>query len=59
MDPPSPVPAIGDGVSITAFDAGIIDALLGSAASDPSSPLLVVDVRQLGGALAIYNPGRR
>jgi FAD/FMN-containing dehydrogenase len=56
MDPPSPVSAIGDGVSITAFDAGVIDALLGSVAGDSSSPLLVVDVRQLGGALAIHNP---
>jgi FAD/FMN-containing dehydrogenase len=56
MDPLFPVPAIGDGQSISAFDAEVIDALLGSVAGDPSSPLLVVDVRQLGGALATHDP---
>ena len=56
MDPAFPVPAIGDGIAVTKLDSDVIDALLGSAAGDPASPLLIVDIRHLGGALGRPDP---
>jgi hypothetical protein len=56
MDPAFAVPAIGDGLAISTLDAEVIDALLASAGGDPTSPLLVVDIRHLGGALGKADP---
>ncbi|GAA1386573.1 FAD-binding oxidoreductase [Pseudonocardia kongjuensis] len=53
MDPPTPVPGIGDGTGLAAFPVESLDALL--ATVGPGStlpPLLSVEIRQLGGALA-------
>ncbi|PRY69111.1 FAD/FMN-containing dehydrogenase [Glaciihabitans tibetensis] len=56
MDPTFPVPAIGDGISITTLDTAVVDALLDSAAGDPAGALLVVDIHHLGGALGVADP---
>jgi hypothetical protein len=55
MDPDGPVPGFGDGLLIGAATAETIDAMLGAAGPESASPLLSVELRHLGGALA---PGR-
>jgi FAD binding domain-containing protein len=55
MDPPGPVPAAGDGALLEAVPAHAIDALIEVAA--PGSPLLQVELRQLGGALGRVQDG--
>jgi hypothetical protein len=52
MDPPKPVPGVGDGMFLDDLPAGALDALVASAVP----PLLSVEVRQLGGALAEPSP---
>jgi len=52
MDPPEPVPARGDGVLLADTPVGAIDAVVAVAGPDSGSPLLSVELRQLGGALA-------
>ena len=52
MDPPEPVPAVGGAhMMLDELDAEAIQALV-AAGSDPRSPLLMVEVRHIGGALA-------
>ena len=53
MDPPQPVPFAGDGMLLSELPAEAVDALVGIAGAGSGSPLLSVEVRQLGGALAI------
>jgi FAD/FMN-containing dehydrogenase len=50
MDPPQPVPFAGDGMLLSQLPADAVDAVVGIAGS--GSPLLSVEVRHLGGALA-------
>ena len=50
MDPPGPVPGVGDGALLDVMPAEAIDAL--AAVSGPDTPLLSVELRHLGGALA-------
>ncbi len=58
LDPPGPVPGIGDGIGITGLDDDVIEALLAVAGPDAAGcPLLLVDLRHLGGAVA--RPGPR
>jgi hypothetical protein len=57
MDPPEPVPALGDGMLLTDAPVGAIDALVGVAGPGSGSPLLSVELRQLGGALARATDG--
>jgi hypothetical protein len=52
MDPPQPVPGIGDGMLVNELDAGAIDAFLSVVGPETVSPLLMAELRQLGGALA-------
>ncbi|MGN6331182.1 MAG: FAD-binding oxidoreductase [Motilibacteraceae bacterium] len=52
MDPPGPVPGAGDGTLLRDLDDAAIDALLGAAGPGAPSPLLSVELRHLGGALA-------
>jgi FAD/FMN-containing dehydrogenase len=52
MDPPQPVPFAGDGTLLSEFPAGAVDALVDIAGAGSGSPLLSVEVRHLGGALA-------
>lgn len=51
MDPPEPVPGIGDGGLLDTFPADAAAALAAAAGPGSDSPLLSVEVRQLGGAL--------
>jgi FAD/FMN-containing dehydrogenase len=52
MDPPQPVPFAGDGMLLSELPADAVDALVGIAGAGSGSPLLSVEVRHLGGALA-------
>jgi len=52
MDPPQPVPAAGDGLLLAELPAQAVDALVDLAGADSRSPLVTVEVRHLGGALA-------
>jgi FAD/FMN-containing dehydrogenase len=58
MDPPRPVPGIGDGMLLGELTVETVDALVDAAGPDSGSPLLSVEVRHLGGALAESKPGR-
>ena len=51
MDPDQPVPVATDSLLLRAFTPEVIDALIAGAGSPPESPILLVDVRHLGGAL--------
>jgi hypothetical protein len=52
MDPPGPVPGAGDGMLLTGLPAEALDAALAAAGPGVDSPLLSVEFRQLGGAIA-------
>jgi FAD/FMN-containing dehydrogenase len=52
MDPPEPVPNSGDGALLDVVPAEAIDALVHVAGPGSDSPLLMVELRHLGGALA-------
>ena len=52
MDPEQPVPGRGDGMLLDDLPSAGIDALVAAAGPGSGSPLLSVEVRQLGGALA-------
>jgi FAD/FMN-containing dehydrogenase len=56
MDPPTPVPVVGDGINIAELGPDAIDALLASAGASSGSPLLVLDIRHLGGAAGRPDP---
>jgi hypothetical protein len=51
MDPEHPVPGVGDGLLLDDLPAAGIDALVAAAGPGSGSPLLSLEVRQLGGAL--------
>ena len=55
MDPPGPVPGRGDGALLSSLPPEAVTALVRAAGPDVDSPLLSVELRHLGGALA---PGR-
>lgn len=57
MDPPEPVPGVGDGYMLDRLSIEAIDALVDSAGHESGSTLLSVEVRQLGGALARRQEG--
>jgi FAD/FMN-containing dehydrogenase len=52
MDPPQPVPFAGDGMLLSELPTEAVDALVDIAGAGSGSPLLSVEVRHLGGALA-------
>jgi FAD/FMN-containing dehydrogenase len=52
MDPPGPVPGAGDGALLDELPGDAIDALVAAAGPGSGSPLVSVEVRHLGGALA-------
>ena len=54
MDPEEPVPAVGDGGMLTDVDAELVDAVVDATVG---SPLLSVEIRHLGGAVARPLPG--
>jgi len=51
MDPESPVPGLGGGVPIAALPDEAIDAFTAAAGPDSGSPLLLSELRHLGGAV--------
>ena len=51
MDPEEPVPGVGDHVLLDELTPEAVDALVGVAGAGSGSPLIGVQVRQLGGAL--------
>jgi hypothetical protein len=56
MDPPGPVPGVGDGINLEELPRAAIDAVLELAGPDAASPLLAVDIRHVGGQLAVPAP---
>jgi len=56
MDPTDPVPILGDHMLLGGLDDVTIDRLLGLAGTGSGSPLVLVGLRQLGGALAVPDP---
>lgn len=50
LDPPEPVPALGDGLIVDDLPEAAIEALLGVVGPENDSALLAVDLRHLGGA---------
>jgi hypothetical protein len=52
MEPVDPVPAMEYSTLLTGFDATTIDDLLAVAGPGTNSPLLLVEIRHLGGALS-------
>ncbi len=57
MDPPAPVPALGDTTLLNDLDEAAIDAFLAAVRPDEVAPLLFAELRQLGGALGRNAPG--
>jgi FAD/FMN-containing dehydrogenase len=51
MDPEHPVPGIGEGMTLAEFPDEAIDAFAAAAGPDSGSPLLLSEIRHLGGAL--------
>ncbi len=56
-DPEEPVPGVGEGAMFDAFPPEAVEALAQAAGPGSGSPLLSVEVRHLGGALARPAPG--
>jgi FAD/FMN-containing dehydrogenase len=52
MDPPEPVPGRGDGTFLTDLTPAAIDAIVAAVGPGSGSPLLSVEIRHCGGALA-------
>jgi FAD/FMN-containing dehydrogenase len=57
MDPPHAVPGVCDGAQLDVVPAEAIDALVAAAGPGSGSPLLSVELRHLGGALARSHDG--
>jgi hypothetical protein len=51
MDPENPVPGIGEGMTLADLPDEAIEAFVGLAGPESGSPLLLTEIRQLGGAL--------
>jgi FAD/FMN-containing dehydrogenase len=56
MDPPEPVPGVGDGILLGELSAAAIDALVGVTGAGTDSPLVSIEVRHLGGAAGRAEP---
>ena len=56
MDPENPVPGLGEGMTIQDLPDAAIDAFVGLAGPDSNSPLLMSELRHLGGALGRPDP---
>ncbi len=57
MDPEPPMPGKGDGFLVDDLDADAIEAIVEIAGPDTDSPLVMVELRQLGGTLRDRRPG--
>ena len=56
-DPEEPVPALTEHRLLSELPAEAIDAMVAAAGPDSGSPLLLAELRHLGGALAVATPG--
>ncbi|MGH3024567.1 MAG: FAD-binding oxidoreductase [Gaiellaceae bacterium] len=56
MDPTEPVPAAGDGTALADFPPEAVDALLALAGAGTGTPLVSVELRQLGGSVGAARP---
>ena len=56
-DPENPVPVLTEHRLLNDAPAEAIDAFLAAAGPDSGSPLLIAELRHLGGALAVSKPG--
>ena len=56
MDPPQPVPGVGDGMNLVDLTPETVNALVAVAGPCSGSPLISVELRQLGGAVADESP---
>jgi hypothetical protein len=56
-DPEDPVPVLTEHRLLRDLPAEAIDAFLAAAGPDSGSPLLIAELRHLGGALAVSKPG--
>jgi hypothetical protein len=56
MDPEAPVPTIGSGQMLDELPPAAIDAITGAAGPGSGSPLLSLELRQLGGTLTEVSP---
>jgi FAD/FMN-containing dehydrogenase len=56
QDPPQPVPGLGDGWMLDAFNADAAARLVETAGMDGTSPLISLEVRHLDGALGRPDP---
>ena len=56
MDPEHPVPGVGDGVLLSGLPPEAVEAIVGVAGAQSGSPLLSLEVRQLGGELGRAKP---
>jgi hypothetical protein len=52
MDPPQPVPSVGDGFNLADVTPETLNALVAVAGPCSGSPLVTVELRQLGGSVA-------
>jgi FAD/FMN-containing dehydrogenase len=57
MDPPHPIPAMGDHVLMAELTHEAVDAFVGAVGPDSGSPLLTAEIRHLGGALRVAPEG--
>jgi hypothetical protein len=56
MDPEHPVPAMGDGMLLQTFPSDAIEQIIQTAGAASCSPLVSLEVRQLGGELGRAHP---
>jgi FAD/FMN-containing dehydrogenase len=56
LDPPAPVPAVGDGMILDELTATAIDTIMELAGPGVDTSLLLVDLRHLGGAVGHRDP---
>jgi hypothetical protein len=56
-DPEEPMPALTDHRLLRDLPAAAVDAFLATAGPGSSSPLLLAEIRHLGGSLAVAEPG--
>jgi FAD/FMN-containing dehydrogenase len=57
MDPPEPGPAFGNGMLLAGLDGAALDTWLGVVGPGSDSPLVSVELRHIGGALAREEAG--
>jgi FAD/FMN-containing dehydrogenase len=56
MDPPEPVPGVGDGMLLDDFPVDAVAAVVSAAGPETHSPLVSLEVRHLGGAAGRTHP---